>query len=136
MAVNTSGLEALIRAEAVGICNRLADAFVKEAQGRAPRRGGPGSEHLAESIKHTNAVPSGSGATAHVEVGASYAQYNDEGVGVYGPKGTRIQGRPLLAFDWPAAGGTVIVRSVAGYPGSHFWTQTVRNWPSIVARVS
>lgn len=129
MPVDASALEQRLREMAVEEADKLADRVVEIAQSRCSRRTGT----LADSISNEGAVSTGNGATAHVVVGEDYGKYQDEGTGIYGPEGTRIEGNPLLAFDWPAAGGLVIVHSVAGSPGTHFWTDTVNDWPSIVA---
>lgn len=59
---------------------------------------------------------------------APYSQYQDEGTGVYGPTGTRIFPRSAkaLVFDWPAAGGVVAFRSIAGAPGRHYFHEPMR----------
>lgn len=128
MSVDTSGLEQALTARSVELCNALGDAFVAAAQSRCSRRSGA----LAESIAHDDATETGAGAACTITVGEEYGIYQDEGTGVYGPDGAPITGNPLLAFDWPAAGGLVIVHSVQGAPGTHFWTDTVAEWGSIV----
>jgi hypothetical protein len=36
-------------------------------------------------------------------------------------------------FDWPAAGGVVFARSVAGAPGRHFFTEPMpERWHSAI----
>lgn len=102
--------------------------LVELMQSRASRRSGT----LAASIMADDVVDDGARLTVRVHVDADYARYQDEGTGVYGPEGQRIQGNPLLAFDWPAAGGMVIVHSVAGSPGTHFWTESLKSWPDIL----
>lgn len=129
MAVDTSGLEAALRDLAIQASQRLGDEFVSRAQGRCSRRSG----NLANSIVADGPADNGSVISNHVIVGEDYGQYQDEGTGVFGPEGHRIEGSPLLAFDWPAAGGLVIVHSIAGAPGTHFWSETVNEWPDIVA---
>lgn len=125
-------LEDALRALCLDLGERLGDAFVEKAQGFSPRRTGA----LADSIVADGASDNGSSVTNHVSVGEEYGIYQEEGTGVYGPRGQRIQGSPLLAFDWPAAGGVVIVHSVAGTSPTHFWQRTIDQWPSIVASVA
>lgn len=128
MGADASAVERLLRQRARDWTDRLADGVVRGAQQRTSRRTGA----LHDSIAATPAADSGDTFVAHVRVGADYGKFQDEGTGVYAPGGTRIQGNPLLAFDWPAAGGLVIVHSVAGSPGTHFWSETMGDWPNIV----
>lgn len=107
----------------------VGDAFYDQLVGRMSRRTGG----MVDSVVIGTPEVSGSQVSIHVGVEADYAQYQNEGTGVFGPSGARIQGNPLLAFDWPAAGGLVIVHSTAGSPGTHFWDDTIAAWPSIVA---
>lgn len=108
--------------------SRMTTEFVDRAQSRVSRRTG----NTAASIHATDPVDLGNAIEARILVDEESGKYQDEGTGIYGPEGQPIQGNPLLAFDWPAAGGLVIVHSVKGSPGTHFWTRTVEDWPDIV----
>lgn len=132
MSADASALVQLLRDRSLQWCDDLADEFVRTAQSRVSRRTGT----LHDSIENEGAIEAGDFYVAHVVVGEEYGIYQDEGSGVFAPSGTRIQGRPFLAFDWPAAGGLVIVRSVSGSPGTHFWSEAVNEWPLIVRRAA
>lgn len=132
MAVDASRLEQGLRQQAMIWLDRADQQFVDRARVRCSRRTGA----LADSIEATPATDEGTRITAEIHVGEDYGRWQDEGTGIYGPDGGRIY--PLkpggvLAFDWPAAGGMVFFRSVAGSPGTRFWSDTVDDWPSIVA---
>jgi hypothetical protein len=130
--VDTSSLVAGFQALALQAATNMRDDFVERAKGRCSRR--TGAE--ADSIAGSDPVDAGDGLiTWECWVGADYGKYQDEGTGIYGPEGKRITrpGGGPMAFDWPAAGGVVIVMSIAGAPGTHFWTDTVADWPDIVA---
>lgn len=139
MAVDTTRLEEALRAMAFDLDDRLGAAFVDGAQGRCSRRSGT----LADSIHVTDVSDSGNSVTAHVivdaqsENGEYYGQYQDEGTGIYGPDGAPIvpTSARVLRFDWPAAGGIVFAHSVQGSPGTHFWSDTVADWTTIVQSV-
>lgn len=124
-------LEDALRSLAVDLGGRLGDAFVDTAKGHASRRTG----EMADATDHDEPLDSGSSVSCRAYNDSDHGVYQDEGTGVYGPAGQRIQGSPLLAFDWPAAGGLVIVHSVAGSPPSRWWQRTLDAWPSIVASV-
>lgn len=126
-----SVIEQRLQDLALAKADQIADAFVSAARGRCSRRTGA----LADSIQSLGAESTGTGASCFITVGEDYGVYQDQGTGVYGPEGAPIEGHPLLAFDWPAAGGKVIVHSVKGSPGTHFWSDTVADFPNIVASV-
>lgn len=104
--------------------------FVERLQAAAPVDTG----ELRDSIT-LRAEPSYTGdvATVDVDVGAPHGRYQNDGTGIYGPKGSRIEGNPLLAFEWK--GVKVIVHSVAGSPATHWWdnTATAETWRECVA---
>lgn len=127
----TSTLDRGVRTLALDLAQRLADRFADEVRTTAPRATG----EIADSVEVGGAVETGDEVHCSITVGAEHARYRDEGTGIYGPEGRRIEGNPLLAFDWPAAGGLVIVHSVAGSPGTHFWSNAVQNWPNIVSTI-
>lgn len=132
MTVDATGLERAFRENALVKCGLVRDGFVNGAQSRCSRRSGK----LAASIVGTEPVDAGTTIECTITVGEDYGLFQDQGTGIYGPEGQRIKGNPLLAFDWPAAGGLVIVHSVAGSPGTHFWTDTVSDWPNILRAVA
>lgn len=131
MPVDTSALEAGLRRKAVEWAGQIGDGFVDYAKAGVSRRTGA----TADSIEHDAPVENGDSVTVRCVCNEPSGQYQDEGTGIYGPTGQRIEGNPLLAFDWPAAGGLVIVHSVAGSPGTHFWSNTIDAFPQIVAGV-
>lgn len=125
---DTSRLAAAVRARAAQRMEAAAQQLVDVMRSRASRRSGA----LADGIHIESVTDDGVRILVRVVSTAPYSRYQDEGTGVYGPEGRRIQGNPLLAFDWPAAGGLVIVHSVAGSPGTHFWTEGLKQWPDIL----
>jgi len=132
--VNTDALKEGLQQYAVERLTAIADAFVEAAQGRCSRRSGA----LADSIKHDDPSNEGDRVSCVASAGndeVDYAQYQDEGTGEYGPEGGRIYpvSAKALRFDWPAAGGVVFAKSVAGAPGTHFWSDTVNDWSNIVS---
>ena len=133
--VNTDALKEGCTQYAIDALTRIADAFVEAAQGRCSRWTGA----LADSIKHDDVTDNGGNSVSCVASAGSddvdYAQYQDEGTGEYGPEGGRIYpvSAKALRFDWPAAGGIVFAKSVAGAPGTHFWSDTVDDWSNIVS---
>lgn len=92
---------------------------VTETQDAASRRTGA----LAESITGESPTLADSRYVTRITAAAPYALYQDEGTGVYGPSGVRIfpTRAKALRFDWPAAGGVVFAKSVAGAPGRHYF---------------
>lgn len=133
MAVSVEALQRGLEQRAIDMVTRLADEFVSEVQSNASRRTGK----TAESVQADTPEVSRDLVTVHVEVHEPSGRYQDEGTGIYGPEGTRIYPKhaKALRFDWPAAGGIVIVRSVAGMEGTRFWSRAVESWPTIVRRV-
>lgn len=133
MAVDASMLVARLREMANDYGQRLGEEFVSRAQQRCSRRSGD----LADSIEVDSISDDGSNIAVHVIVGEDYAQYQDEGTGIFGPEGVPITPvtAKVLRFDWPAAGGIVFAHSVAGSPGTHFFSDTVKDWSNIVAAV-
>lgn len=120
---------------ALAMATRVADDFVEEVQGNASRRTG----FLAESVKAEPPVVTSTEIRIHIEVGADYGIYQEEGTGIFGPEGRPITStRPggVLRFDWPAAGGIVFARSVIGSEPTRFWSKAVDSFPQIVNRVN
>lgn len=106
---------------ALAVAQRAADQTVIATQAAASRRTGA----LAAGISHDQPVYAEPRVLVTITSAAPYSQYQDEGTGIYGPAGTRIFPRTakVLRFDWAAAGGIVFARSVAGAPGTHFWSE-------------
>lgn len=98
----------------------VTDLMVDDTKAACSRRSG----ELAESIGADPWVDAGDRFTSSIFATAEHARYQDEGTGLFGPEGQRIYptSGKVLAFDWPAAGGTVFFASVAGSPGTHFWS--------------
>jgi hypothetical protein len=100
--------------------------MVEATQAAASRRTGA----LAASIGADEWADEGTRFTSVIYAGRDLdnpdvARFQDEGTGIYGPEGQRItaHGGGVLAFDWPAAGGVVFFRSVAGAPGRHYFIE-------------
>lgn len=108
-----------VEQHAVELCQRALDVTREQTVQATSRRTGA----LAAGITTTQPALSGTRVTAQIESAAEYSRWQDEGTGVYGPSGQRIfpTTAKVLVFDWPAAGGVVFARSVAGAPGRHFF---------------
>lgn len=132
--IDSSGLRGAVTALADDLIQRLGDEFVARAQARCSRRTGA----LADSITVLGVTSSEGQSSCTVTVTEDYGRYQDEGTGEFGPEGGRIYpvSAKVLAFDWPAAGGVVFAASVAGAPGTHFFSDTVDEWPDIVGSVA
>lgn len=132
--VGADRLVAFMGEYAERLTERLGEVFVDGARSRVSRRTGK----TYEGIRANPAVVQPGRVSVTVESTEPSSQYQDEGTGIYGPTGERIYPvtAKALRFDWPAAGGVVFATSVAGSPGSHFWSLTVEDWPQIVQRVA
>lgn len=100
------------------------DLIVQDTRDHMSRRTG----HMADTVEIDQWANEGTRYSTTARVTAEYARYQDEGTGEFGPEGTRIvPTKPggVLAFDWPAAGGFVFFKSVAGSPGTHFFTDAM-----------
>jgi hypothetical protein len=88
----------------------------------APRDSGD----LAASISVDG--PNQNGERFHLTARAEseYAEYVDQGTGVFGPTGRPIKGKPLLVFYWPRVGKTMFLREVQGQPAQEFWEKPMR----------
>lgn len=113
-------LEANIRERCRDRLPLVSSAMVDDTRAACSRRSGT----LADSIEADAWAEEGDRYTTTIRATVDYAQYQDEGTGIYGPTGMRIfpTSAKVLVFDWPAAGGVVFARSVAGAPGTHFWS--------------
>lgn len=135
MTADLSGTRARLQQRAVTIVTRAADVAVELTREAASRRGGA----LADSITHTQPALIDEGLVGcQISVGVPYGRWQDEGTGIYGPTGARIFPRTarVLRFDWPAAGGVVFARSVAGAPGRHFFHEPMpARWRTALATV-
>ena len=135
MTADLSGTRARLQARALTIALRAADITVELTQQATSRRSGA----LANSIQHTQpAFLSDAIVATWITAGAPYARWQDEGTGIYGPTGARIFPRTarVLRFDWPAAGGVVFARSVAGAPGRHYFKEPMPlRWRTSLAQV-
>jgi hypothetical protein len=131
--VDVSRAEEGVNEAALLAFGRVRQAWVDRLQSRCSRRTGALSAECDTGT--TDPVQAGTGVEFTSSIDLGYARYQDEGTGVFGPEGTRITpvSSSVLVFDWPAAGGVVFARSVAGAPGTHFWTLAVGEWPDIVA---
>lgn len=115
-------LRSHIGEHAVRVAMRAADEAVSRTIAEESRRTGA----MAAATHHTLPVLNSDRVTCEIRVDTDYAKYQDDGTGVYGPGGQRIYPRKpggVLVFDWPAAGGVVFARSVAGAPGRHFFAE-------------
>lgn len=118
---------------AVDRVRQMADSFVERAKARCSRRTGT----LAEGCDHDDPTVDGGTVRCRVFNDVEYAQYQDEGTGIFiGDNPITPTSAKALRFDWPAAGGVVFYKSVAGMPGTHFWSDTVAEFGEIIAGIS
>lgn len=118
---NLDGLRNAVIERAVARTTRAAGAAVDATRAAASRRSGA----LAESIEHSTPVVSGERVLTEISATSDHARFQDEGTGIYGPRGARIfpTTAKVLRFYSPAAGKVIFARSVAGAPGTHFFHQ-------------
>lgn len=119
---------------ALDIVERAADITVQRTQAAVSRRTGA----LAEGISRTAPALLGTRVMCDIVSAAPYSKEQDEGTGIYGPRAQRIfpTNAKALRFDWPAAGGIVFAKSVAGAPGRHFFHEPMpARWRGALAEV-
>lgn len=111
---------------AVRVVERALPLVVERTKALESRRTGA----LADSTHATQPALNETRVQSEMRVDVEYARWQNEGTGIYGPTGARIFPRSakVLVFDWPAAGGVVFARSVAGSPGRHFWDDMPSRW--------
>lgn len=114
-------LRTRISDHAVDLATTATQLVVEQTQQAASRRTGA----LAEGITGTQPALAETQVRSQITSAADYSLYQDEGTGIYGPSGARIfpTSAKALRFDWPAAGGIVFAKSIAGSPGTHFWAE-------------
>lgn len=118
-------LEANLRARIADRLPQVSDLMVAATQQDCSRR----TDALADSIMVDDWQDQGTRYTSTISAGRglpnpAVAEYQEFGTGLFGPNGSRIYPHKpggVLVFDWPAAGGIVFARSVAGSPGTHFF---------------
>lgn len=122
-----------IGTHAVDLCRRAGLVTVTETQAAASRRTGA----LAAGISSSEPALVDARVTQTIVSAEPYSEFQDVGTGIYGPRGARIFPRTAkaLRFDWPAAGGIVFAKSVAGSPGRHFFhTPMPTRWHDALAQ--
>lgn len=77
--------------------------------------------HLAGSFRKTE-----SRNKVVMSTSAKYAEYLNEGTGVYGPRGQPIRPVKKKALKWSGKDGTFIRKSVKGIKGRHFIEEAVK----------
>jgi hypothetical protein len=105
---------------------------VADTQAHASRRSGD----LAAGISATQPALNDTQVQSQITSAADYSKFQDEGTGIYGPNQARIfpKTAKALRFDWPAAGGIVFAKSVAGAPGTHYFTEPMpARWHEAIA---
>jgi hypothetical protein len=119
-----SSLEANLREHVRERLPLITELIVDDVRSRMSRRTGAS----ADSVAADPWIESGTTFSTVVSAGRGLpnpdiVSYQEYGTGIYGPEGHRITPRnaKVLAFDWPAAGGIVFAKSVAGMPGQHFF---------------
>jgi hypothetical protein len=98
----------------------------------APRDSGV----LKSSIGEAGRSTAGTRLSTQLVVPVEYASWQDEGTGIYGPKGTPIRAKGGGVLAWEVTGrraagaaqtasGMVFARSVRGAPATKFWSRNV-----------
>lgn len=126
-------IKADVSEHAVELCRRAGQVTVTETQAATSRRTGA----LAAGISASEPALADTRVTQTITSAADYSAFQDTGTGIYGPKQARIfpTTAKALRFDWPAAGGIVFAKSVAGSPGTHFWSEPMPNrWHDALAQ--
>lgn len=121
-----------IREHALRLVERAVDAAVVDTQAHASRRTGA----TVDGISRTQPQLQDPYVTCQIVSAEPSSRWQDEGTGIYGPAGMRIfpTHAKALRFDWPAAGGVVFARSVAGSPGKHFFHEPMpARWAASLA---
>lgn len=110
-----------IREHSVNLSRRALDTTVEETKAAASRRTGA----MADAIHSTEPELADSRVVMQIRGEEPYTGFQDVGTGLYGPAGVRIfpTTAKALRFDWPAAGGIVFAKSIAGSPGRHFFSE-------------
>lgn len=108
MAVDVTGLLALVDEWAVQVGDVCAQELENIVRDAAPV-GETGELRDSVSAEASGGAPV---VTVHIEASSDHASYTDEGTPPH-----KIEGNPLLAFDWPKAGKFMIVHSV-NHPGT------------------
>lgn len=132
MAVDVARIRQLVLDSALRRAELLGEAFVNQARAYAPRRTGAG----ADSIEVATIDATSNGVRIRIAVGEDYMKWQNEGTGIYGPRGQPITPHRkggVLVFE--GVGGIVFARSVSGTEPTHFWERTIDAWPSIVGSV-
>jgi hypothetical protein len=122
-----------VQQHALNLVDRALDVTVADTQAHASRRSGD----LAAGVSATGPVLNDTQVQAQIISAADYSKFQDEGTGVFGPTGSRIfpKTAKALRFDWPAAGGIVFAKSVAGSPGTHFFHEPMpERWHNAIAQ--
>lgn len=118
--------EQVIPDHAVDLVRRAADLCVQRTQDAASRRTGA----LVDGISHSEPILADPYVSCTITSAADYSSFQDQGTGIFGPSGMRIMpvNAKVLRFDWAAYGGVAFFRSVAGSPGTHFWSPMPERW--------
>lgn len=119
MSTAVDQLRTHVQAHALDLVDRALEVTVNNTKAAASRRSGT----LADGISASQPALAETRIQAEIISAADYSRFQDDGTGIYGPTGARIFPRTAkaLRFDWPAAGGIVFAKSIAGSPGTHFF---------------
>ncbi len=131
------GLRRAVRARAEQRFTSAVAAMVEAVRADAPRDSGT----LESSIGEAGRSAAGARLSTLLVAPVEYASWQDEGTGIYGPKGTPIvaKGGGVLAWEGTGrartgrraagaaqtASGMVFARSVRGSPATKFWSSNV-----------
>lgn len=131
MSVDVSDLVSFITGRyGLDLADRVGREFMWKARGNAPRDKGD----LADSIQLDTPRVVGDSIIVSVFTDSPYAGFQNRGTGVYAGEGRIYPTHArALSFFWRKVGQDVVFASVAGTPATHFWDNTVRAWPDIVA---
>lgn len=129
-----SALRDRVRSWGIDVATSAAQLVIADMRATAPRDTGDMTDDRHLSI--TSVEVGGDLVAITVEATAEYASWQEEGTGVYGPRGQRIypvQAKALV-FNWKKMGGRqVAFASVKGSPATKWFSTPLGRWSERVA---
>lgn len=103
--------------------SRAITATAAPVEGSAKRHAPAHYGQLRASIHTTPISVTNRNIKAAVLTNLNYAQYQEEGTGIYGPNRSPIYPKRARMLSWISNGQRVFARSVRGTPGKHYMQQ-------------
>lgn len=127
MAADTSGLRDRVRSWGIDIATTAGQLVLDDIAATAPKDTGA----MIEGTKITSVEIGETVVSLTVEASAEYASFQEDGTGIYGPRGERIYptNARALVFNWKKAGGRLVAfASVKGTPATHWFSKPLARW--------